>query len=122
MHPDFAEFCAASQMRNPASIWTFYSDMIRVRKQHRALVYGAYQLVDPHHESVHAFTRTEGRETYLAVLNFTEDRVEWDVPAEHRGVWSVVISNFGRATAGQELGAKIELGPFDGIIWRREFV
>ena len=85
-------------------------------------VNGVYQLVDPHHESVCACTRTDGGETYFAVLNFTEDLVEWAVPVEHRGVWSVVISNFGRATADQELGAKIELGPFDGIIWRRESV
>lgn len=117
----------------------FYGDMIRLRKQHKALVsyssalekleprddvvrqvYGAYQLVDPHHPSVYAYTRTDGHETYLVVLNFTEDHVEWDVPVAHRGVWSIVISNFGRATSDQELGAKIELGPFDGIMWRRE--
>jgi hypothetical protein len=48
--------------------------------------------------------------------------VEWDIPVEHRGVWSVVISNFGRATSDQELGEKIELGAFDSIILRREYV
>ena len=57
----------------------------------------------------------------MVVLNFTDDLVEWDMPVEHRGVWSVVISNFGRATSDQELGAKVELGPFDGIIFRRGY-
>lgn len=83
-------------------------------------VCGAYQLVDAHHLSVYAYTRTDAHEIYLVVLNFSEDRAEWDVPGAHRGVWSVVISNFGRAISDQELGAKIELGPFDGIMWRRE--
>lgn len=58
----------------------------------------------------------------MVILNFTDDRVEWDIPVEHRGVWSVVISNFGRATSDQELGEKIELGAFDSIILRREYV
>lgn len=38
MHPNFPEFRTESQRRNPASIWIFYQDMIRLRKEHKALV------------------------------------------------------------------------------------
>lgn len=83
-------------------------------------VYGAYQLVDPDHQSIYAYTRTDGEETYLVVLNFSDDHVEWDVPIAHHKAWSVVISNFGRAAMGCKLGVKMELGPFDGIVYRRQ--
>lgn len=82
--------------------------------------YGTYRVVHPHHPSVFAYTRTYEEEIYLVVLNFTQDHVGWEVPVGHRGVWSVFISNFGRAISDQELGEKIHLGAFDGIVWRRE--
>jgi glycosidase len=137
MHPNFTEFCTESQRRNPSSIWMSYRDMIRLRKQHKALasypsmwaslsrdwpcwqVYGSYELIDPDHLSVFAYTRTDEHETYLVVLSFAEERVEWDVPVAQRGEWQIVISNFGRVSTLQELGDKLELGTFDGIIWRR---
>nr|XP_036588013.1 Alpha-glucosidase 1 [Colletotrichum truncatum]KAF6799154.1 Alpha-glucosidase 1 [Colletotrichum truncatum] len=77
-HPNFTTFCAEAQRRNPASVWRFYHDMIRFRQQHPGLtlawqIYGVYQLVDEHHSSVFAYTRTHGRDIYLVVLNFGHD-------------------------------------------------
>ncbi|KAI9152352.1 putative maltase MLT1 [Paramyrothecium foliicola] len=41
VHPHFPDICAKNQHQNPASVWSFYRDIIRLRKQHPALVYPA---------------------------------------------------------------------------------
>lgn len=109
--------------------------MIRLRQEHKALVclthilssrkclwwqvYGSYNIVDADHPSVFAYTRTYGDDTYLVVLNFKEDYVEWVVPVAYRKMWSVVISSFGRQYGHEKLGARLGLERFNGIVYAR---
>ncbi|KAH7305546.1 putative alpha-glucosidase [Stachybotrys elegans] len=82
-HPHFPDVCAETQRHNPSSVWSFYRDIILLREQHPTLVYGTWQLVDEPHASVFAYTRTQGREIYLVVLNFSDELIEWQLPKTH---------------------------------------
>jgi hypothetical protein len=83
-------------------------------------IYGTYELVDEHHPSVFAYTRTHGGEIYLVVLNFFNEYVEWEIPIQYRGPLSVIITNSACVLSYQELVTKVQLGPYDGVIFRQE--
>jgi len=119
-HPHFPAFCAEGQCRNPASVWTFYRSMIRLRRQHPGLIYGAFRLVDEHHLSIFAYTRTYGGVIYLIILNFGREYVNWEVAHTYGGGWSTIKSNSDHAISDQGLISNLQLGPYDGMIFRRE--
>jgi hypothetical protein len=83
-------------------------------------IYGAYELVDEHHPSVFAYTRTHGGEVYLVALNFFNEHVEWEIPILNRGPLSVVITTSACILSYHERVTKVQLGPYDGVIFRRE--
>ncbi|KAK1757020.1 alpha-amylase [Echria macrotheca] len=118
-HPNFSVLCAEAQRRDPASVWTFYRDMIRLRRQHPGLIYGAYQIVDEHHPSVFAYTRTHDGKVYLIVLNFGKDSVEWKVPQTQGMKWVPVKFTSDRVHLDQKR-TTLKLGPYDGAICKQE--
>jgi hypothetical protein len=83
-------------------------------------IYGVYQVVDEHHPSIFAYERTDGREIYLTALNFSNEWVEWEMPPTQSGEWSVVISLCSSVQSGQVLETKLQLGPFEGVVCRRQ--
>ncbi|KAH7024885.1 alpha-amylase [Microdochium trichocladiopsis] len=119
-HPHFRELCAESQTQHPGSIWTFYHDMIRLRKQHPVLAYGDYTLVDEHHLSVFAYTRAHDQDVYLVVLNFSTDPVEWDPPLKDSREWTIVISTSGHTNGDGQSLARMRLEPYEGIVFQQK--
>jgi oligo-1,6-glucosidase len=56
------------------SILNFVRKMIGLRKDNKdVLVYGKYTLLDAANENIFAYTRTDGKNTFLIVLNFTKN-------------------------------------------------
>jgi hypothetical protein len=82
-------------------------------------IYGTYQLVDEHHPSVFAYTRIHGGDSYLIVLNFSREFVEWEVPQAYGRRWVPIKLTSHCESLGQEV-TKLRLGPYDGVICQRE--
>ncbi|KAM7184055.1 alpha-glucosidase 1 [Rhypophila sp. PSN 637] len=138
-HKHFSELCAESQRHDPASVWSLYRDMIRIRKECPGLVsvvttgkqrnnrrliivlawqiYGAYHAVDQHHASIFAYTRTFEGDVYLIVLNFGSQDVEWEMPPTDGRAWVRV-----KSTRDDQAGESttLRLGPYGGVICKRE--
>jgi len=60
------------QMGDAGSLWRFYQEMLRLRKQCRALRTGEYEPLLPDHEDCLVFLRTAPSEQCLVVLNFSD--------------------------------------------------
>jgi oligo-1,6-glucosidase len=66
--------------------------MVALRRSTPALVYGDYKDLDPQNPTIFAYTRTLGPDKYLVVLNFSEQRTAYSLPAGMKA-GQLVISN-----------------------------
>jgi oligo-1,6-glucosidase len=64
-----------------SSILNYVRKMIQLRKQHKdILVYGKYAVLDMDNKAVYAYTRTNGKDTFLILLNFTKNIAQTPIP------------------------------------------
>ncbi len=94
IHPDYPERNVNAMLHDPKSLWTFYKDLIRLRKENRAFQTGDLQLIDSDNEYVLAFLRKTGTQSALVLLNFSQLPAKVSL-SEVSGVknWSRKFSN-----------------------------
>ncbi|MGL4372584.1 MAG: glycoside hydrolase family 13 protein, partial [Turicibacter sp.] len=61
------------------SIFYFYQDLIKLRKEHDVIKYGVYQLILETHPEVFAYTRTLDEEQLLVICNFYGNEIELEI-------------------------------------------
>jgi oligo-1,6-glucosidase len=88
VNDDYKTVNAAAQRqhndKDSLSVLQFWKRGLAQRKKHKdALVYGNFELLDPEdgHDQIFAYARRGGDETFVTVLNFSEENVEWELPA-----------------------------------------
>lgn len=109
----YKENNAKEQEEDEGSVLNTWRKMIAFRKKHtEILVYGTFQLVDPDHEQVFAYTQTakDGKKILLA-MNWSPEKVLWKVPT---GVEKEKIMSIG---VSQEKGEELEMDPYTYIAW-----
>lgn len=79
-------------MADPNSIYHYYKEMIKVRCESDALVYGSYQLILDDHPEVYAYLRQGDKENYLVVVNMFDKKVDIDL-SDYK-VKELVLSNY----------------------------
>lgn len=80
MNPNFEWLNVESQKQDPASVLSFYKQMIFLRKNMDVLVYGSYDLAETDCEDVYAYTRTQGEEQVLILSNLGSTTCTWLEP------------------------------------------
>ncbi|WP_037291688.1 glycoside hydrolase family 13 protein [Saccharibacillus sacchari] len=114
VNPNYKTINAARQLGDPESVFHYYKELIALRKKHPILTYGDYELLLPDHETIYAYTRTLGDETWLTVLNFsTEPSVfEWPGNLGSREA-TLVIGNYGESDADRN-----EWRPYEARVYK----
>ncbi|MFD2671634.1 glycoside hydrolase family 13 protein [Marinicrinis sediminis] len=80
VNPNYTTINVEESRQDPNSIFHYYQKLIRLRKQHEVIVYGKYELIEPDHAQVYAFTRTFQDQQLLVILNFSEEQAEFELP------------------------------------------
>ncbi len=75
VNPNYSFINAENALKDPDSIFYYYQKLIKLRKEHKVIVYGDYQCICEDHPSVYAYVRNYEGVSLLVVLNF------FDVPA-----------------------------------------
>ena len=81
INPNYSTVNVAAQEKDSASVLNHFRRATAARKAHPVLVYGAYELLDAANPHVYAYTRTQGADKALVVLNFTSEKRAWPLPA-----------------------------------------
>lgn len=68
------------QEHDKESILCFYKKMIEIRKQHKALIYGTYELLMENSDSIYAYVRKLDRKCYLIACNLSYNAETLYVP------------------------------------------
>jgi oligo-1,6-glucosidase len=80
VNPNTARLNVAAQSSDPNSVLAHFRRLIALRKRTPALIYGRYRDLDPDHKTIFAYTRTLQRESFLILLNFSRDPIDYVVP------------------------------------------
>jgi alpha-glucosidase len=80
VNPNFLTVNVEAQRKDPQSIFHFYRELIALRKSDPTWVYGSFELVEPEHEKIFAYTRTLNQEQRLVVANVSPNPSSFPIP------------------------------------------
>ncbi|MBT8231994.1 MAG: alpha-glucosidase [Bacteroidia bacterium] len=74
------------------SVFYFYKELLHLRKNAPALIYGNWEVIDQESDNLYVYKRYLENEAYLVVLNHSDEHVAVDI--EHIKAKILVISNY----------------------------
>ena len=90
VNPNYKEINAAEQLARPDSVFHFYQELIRLRHEHKLIVYGSYELLLPEDRQIFAYTRSLGEQSLLCVVNLSGEAAECEIPAQFAGAQTLI--------------------------------
>jgi oligo-1,6-glucosidase len=98
VNPNYKTLNAASQAQDPASVFSFYKQLIKLRKEFPVIVHGDYELLLPEDKRLFVYRRKFEGKTLLVICNFSAEKVEGIKTAD---LWG-------------DAGGKLLIGNYDG--------
>lgn len=117
VNPNYQDINVEQALAEPDSIFYYYQQLIRLRKENPVIVYGRYDLLLDEHEQIYAFTRTLGNDRLLIILNFSAAQPIFQVPATL--VYShstLLIGNY--AVEPSEDSRHFNMRPYEARVYR----
>lgn len=113
VNPNYGEINAADQIGREDSVFSFYKELVKLRKEKPVVVNGEYRLLDPESEDVFVYERSFHEEHLLVVCSFSEKELLWRLPEEMAGQAAKrVIGNY----QGQQWGPELMLRPYEASV------
>jgi oligo-1,6-glucosidase/glucan 1,6-alpha-glucosidase len=72
VNTNYKEINAKVQLKNENSIFNYYKNLIKIRKENPIVVFGKYNLILEDNKEIFAYTRNLGNEELLVICNFTD--------------------------------------------------
>ena len=111
VNPNYKEINAKSQMEEPNSIFSYYKNLIALRKEYPVFVEGDFELVFPENNQLFSYTRTFEGKTLWVLCNFYGDEVSIEIPKELKGEKKLLISNY------QDVNSENVLRPYEARMY-----
>ncbi len=93
VNPNYPEINVEASLADQNSIYHFYKSLIKLRKTHKSLVYGNYNLILKDHEYVYGYTRTLDNETIVVLCNLFNTSTEIKVPKAYENQTFILLLN-----------------------------
>ncbi len=81
VNDNHATINAAAAEGDSASILHYVRQLIQIRKEHKALIYGDYELLNPADPEIYAYTRLLEGTGFLVLLNFSKKERLFQYPS-----------------------------------------
>lgn len=100
------------------SIFRYYKNLIALRKRHRALIHGRYEIMLKSHKRIYAYTRKLEEEWILVVLNFSKKNATFILPKSIQySKASFLLGNYSNIRNDVRRTA---LRPYEAMIYKLE--
>jgi oligo-1,6-glucosidase len=113
-NPNLREINAAAAVKDPDSVYHFYRQLIALRHEEPAVVYGDFTMLLPHDERLYAFTRTHGDTSLLVIGNFSGEAAPAEI--DDAAAWAaaeLLLTNAAAPSGG------LVLQPWQVVVYRR---
>ncbi|MDO5408641.1 MAG: alpha-glucosidase [Eubacteriales bacterium] len=113
-NPNYVDINVKEQMGRKDSVYTFYRELIALRRESDLIQYGTYHLLLPEDENLFVYRRELDGEKLLTVCNFTdrEQTFTWQEGWGTEG--QVLIANY----ADNRKPTHGTLRPYEAIVWK----
>lgn len=117
VNPNYTKINAAAQVKDEASIFHYYKQLIQLRKRFEIIVYGDFQLLLPEDRNLFVYERSYEDQKLLTVCNFAAESIEFEVPDSYREKEAgILICNY--EMAGYE--NVMQLRPYEARVYLLE--
>ena len=113
VNPNYEKINASAAMEDENSVFYFYQQLIRLRKEVDVITDGRFELLLREDPNVFAYKRIGEAESLLVVCNFSSEEVKLD-----EEVYQQVEGNPIVITNDKETEDRKVLAPYEGIVYR----
>ena len=78
VYPDYTVFNRDSEAEDEDSVLNHYRALSALRSEHTELIDGKYEELMRDDEAIYAYTRDNGKQKAIILINFTNSEVEYD--------------------------------------------
>lgn len=131
VNPNYREINILDQRKDPDSVYSYYKELLALRKRYDVWIYGKYEVLEEDHPYIFMYTRTLAEEQLLVICNFTDQKVSVMIPKEYRKDFlknRLLIGNY--KVSKDEIGVNSESGsavekeflfrPYEARVYWRE--
>ncbi|NFG62051.1 alpha-glucosidase [Clostridium sp. CMCC3677] len=112
VNSNYNKINAESQVDNKDSIFNYYKELIKIRKDNEIIVYGNYDLILDDSEEIYAYVRTLNEEQLLVICNFSSNTSEFKLPNNIKSKYKkLLIANYDECK--EETLENISLRPYE---------
>ncbi|WP_231459529.1 MULTISPECIES: alpha-glucosidase [unclassified Pedobacter] len=79
VNPNYKTVNVATEEKNPFSELSYFKKIVALRKSQPVFVYGDYKVYDIENQDVYCFTRVDGNDKVLVILNFTKKDLSYTI-------------------------------------------
>jgi oligo-1,6-glucosidase len=116
VNPNYKTINAAAQEKDPNSCLNYFRTLVKLRKANPVLVYGKYTLLDKSNPNVYAYTREEGNQRILIVLNFSAGVAQVNTGLNLTNT-KMLLNNYKDASVNNISQSIIWLRPYEALIF-----
>ncbi|MGB3160980.1 MAG: alpha-glucosidase [Carnobacterium sp.] len=113
LNPDYKKYNVLNDQKSETSIFTYYKNLIHLRKENELVVYGQYKELLPEDKQLYVYERYYAGETWLVVLNFYKKETTYIDEKARKG--TIIISNYGDSSNNL---SKLNLRSFESIVFK----
>ena len=114
INPNYKEINVKSQENDKDSILNFYKDMIKLRKENEALIYGKCNLLMEDSEKIYAYERVLGNEKFV-ICNLTDDKVDY-IEKDELDFENLLLTNY--EVKSHKKSKTLELRPWECRVYK----
>lgn len=116
VNPNYPEINAKNALEDPNSIFYYYKELIKLRKEYDIIVYGTYDLILNEDENIYAYTRTYEDEVLLVICNFTAELQGFEyLKTLNYKTSKLIITNYEHSES--ELPSSFNLKPYETRVY-----
>ncbi|MEK3975173.1 MULTISPECIES: alpha-glucosidase [unclassified Psychrobacillus] len=115
VNPNYSNINVQAQLKDENSIYHFFKNMIKLRKENEVFVYGSYDLLLENDPDVYIYKRCLNEKTAVVLCNFRNKTVEVNLHELEQKDYHLMLSNYKETP--DSLTEKVILKPYETRIY-----
>ncbi|RDY26762.1 alpha-glucosidase [Romboutsia weinsteinii] len=116
VNENYMDINVEAQLNDPRSIYNFYKDMIKIRKENKSLVYGKYNLILEEDENIFAYERELDNSKFLILCNLSNEENTYSYEDINLKYKNLELSNYKVEKHGDT--TMIDLKPWEARLYK----